>query len=54
MPFDVYTDLKLRYRLKDGKPDPGFLDENKRDLAAMVNATMATWLQDTRRRRASA
>jgi len=30
-PFDIYTDRKLRYHLKDGVPDPAFKDA---DLAA--------------------
>jgi tetratricopeptide (TPR) repeat protein len=42
-PFDVYTDRKLRYRIKDGVPDPAFLDEDKRKLAAMALDTMASW-----------
>src|SRR5262245_62913160 len=31
--FDLYTDRKLRYALKDGAPDPVQLDEDKRTLA---------------------
>ena len=42
-PFDVYTDRKLRYRIKDGVPDPAFLEEDKRKLAAMALDTMASW-----------
>ncbi len=42
-PFDVYTDRKLRYRIKDGVPDPAFLEEDKRGLAAMAGGTMASW-----------
>jgi tetratricopeptide (TPR) repeat protein len=41
--FDVYTDRKLRYRLKDGAPDPATLEEDKRKLAEMVTATMESW-----------
>jgi len=42
-PFDVYTDRKLQYHIKDGVPDPAFLDEDKRKLAAMALDTMASW-----------
>jgi len=42
-PFDVYTDRKLQYHIKDGVPDPAFLDEDKRKLAAMTLDTMASW-----------
>ena len=41
--FDLYTDRKLRYALKDGAPDPAQLDEDKRKLAEMVKATMESW-----------
>jgi tetratricopeptide (TPR) repeat protein len=41
--FDLYTDRKLRYSLKDGAPDPAELEENKRKLAEMVKATMESW-----------
>lgn len=33
MPFDVYTDRTLRYHLKDGAPDPQFLEQDKKALA---------------------
>lgn len=39
-PFDIYTDRKLRYRLKDGAPDPAFLDEDRTALTAMARATL--------------
>lgn len=42
-PFDVYTDRKLKYRIHDGVPDPAFLDEDKRKLAAMAIDTMTSW-----------
>lgn len=32
MPFDVYTDRKLRYHTKDGVPDPALLEEDRRRL----------------------
>ncbi len=41
--FDLYTDRKLRYGLKDGAPDPAQLEEDKRRLAEMVKATMESW-----------
>jgi tetratricopeptide (TPR) repeat protein len=41
--FDLYTDRKLRYALKDGAPDPAYLDQDKRKLADMVKATMDAW-----------
>jgi tetratricopeptide (TPR) repeat protein len=39
-PFDIYTDRKLRYRLKDGAPDPAFVEADKAALAAMARATL--------------
>jgi tetratricopeptide (TPR) repeat protein len=41
--FDLYTDRKLRYSLKDGAPDPAQLEEDRRKLADMVTATTASW-----------
>jgi tetratricopeptide (TPR) repeat protein len=41
--FDLYTDRKLRYGLKDGGPDPAQVEEDKRRLAEMVKATMDSW-----------
>jgi tetratricopeptide (TPR) repeat protein len=41
--FDLYTDRKLRYSLKDGEPDPATLEEEKRKLTEMVKATMESW-----------
>jgi tetratricopeptide (TPR) repeat protein len=43
MPFDVYTDRKLRYRLKDGAPDPQYLEQDRNALGEMVKATLAAW-----------
>jgi len=43
MPFDVYTDRKLRYHVLDGVPDPSFLAEDRLKLAAMARETMASW-----------
>lgn len=41
--FDLYTDRKLRYALKDGAPDPTTLEEDRRRLTDMVKATMESW-----------
>src|SRR5262245_48584636 len=41
--FDLYTNRKLRYALKDGAPDPAFLEDDKSKLAEMVKATMDAW-----------
>ena len=42
-PFDIYTDRKLRYHLKDGAPDPDFLAADIAKLAEMAQATLASW-----------
>lgn len=41
--FDLYTDRKLRYGIKDGGPDPATLQDDIKNLAAMVRATMESW-----------
>ena len=41
--FDLYTDRKLRYGLKDGGPDPATIEDDKRKLTDMVKATMKSW-----------
>lgn len=41
--FDLYTDRKLRYGVKDGAPDAATLEDDKRVLVAMVKETMASW-----------
>src|SRR5262245_2201 len=41
--FDVYTDRKLRYRIKDGVPDHATLEDDKRKLVEMIKATMESW-----------
>jgi tetratricopeptide (TPR) repeat protein len=46
-PFDIYTDRKLRYHLKDGAPDPAFKDADIAAMTAMVSETLAT---NTRRK----
>ena len=42
-PFDIYTDRKLRYSLKDGAPDPARLPAERRQLVDMVTATATAW-----------
>lgn len=39
-PFDIYTDRKLRYRLKGGGPDPEFVAADKAALTTMALATL--------------
>jgi tetratricopeptide (TPR) repeat protein len=41
--FDLYTDRKLRYGLKDGGPDPATLAADIQNLTDMVKATMESW-----------
>ncbi len=41
--FDLYTDRKLRYGLKNGAPDPATLDADKEALTKVVKATMESW-----------
>ncbi|MGE5239327.1 MAG: TRAFs-binding domain-containing protein [Chloroflexota bacterium] len=41
--FDLYTDRKLRYGIKDGGPDPETVESDKLQLTAMVKATMESW-----------
>jgi tetratricopeptide (TPR) repeat protein len=41
--FDVYTDRKLRYGLKDGVPDPATLKTDLDALTTMVQQTMTSW-----------
>lgn len=42
-PFDIYTDRKFNYGLKDGVPDSTTLDQDKKALTEMVKATMQAW-----------
>jgi len=39
-PFDIYTDRKLVYHLKDGKPDPEHLKADIETIADMCRATL--------------
>jgi len=41
--FDLYTDRKLRYGIKDGGPDPATLQDDIQHLSNMVKATMESW-----------
>ena len=41
--FDLYTDRKLRYSIKNGGPDPSTIEQDKKNLADMVKATMESW-----------
>lgn len=41
--FDLYTDRKLRYAIKDGGPDPKTVEDDKRSLTEMVTETMESW-----------
>ncbi|UVT14920.1 MAG: DUF4071 domain-containing protein [Nitrospira sp.] len=41
--FDLYTDRKLRYSVKDRGPDPAALELERAKLANMVRATMESW-----------
>ena len=43
LPFDVVTDRTLRYRLKDGAPDPATLELDRAKLANFAAQTMAAW-----------
>ena len=42
-PFDVYTERKLRYHIKEGLPDPAFVEQDKKALAAMAKSTISCW-----------
>lgn len=42
-PFDVYTERKLRYRLRGGVPDPTTLEDDRNALARMATDTMNAW-----------
>src|SRR5215813_12240974 len=41
--FDVYTDRKLVYGLKNGAPDPTTQEIDRQNLTAMVRATVEAW-----------
>ncbi len=41
--FDVYTDRKLSYGIRDGGPDPDSLESDRERLAEMITRTMKSW-----------
>lgn len=41
--FDIYTDRKLRYTISDGKVSNETLEIDKRNLSAMISATINSW-----------
>jgi tetratricopeptide (TPR) repeat protein len=41
--FDLYTDRKLRYSLRDGVPDPDTLAKDVEALSEIVRETMDSW-----------
>lgn len=41
--FDLYTNRKLRYSIKDRGPDLSTIEEEKASLTSMVKATMESW-----------
>ncbi|MGA7178503.1 MAG: TRAFs-binding domain-containing protein [Thiobacillaceae bacterium] len=42
-PFDIYTDRKLQYHLREGVPDPAQLEQDRAALAEMASATVQSW-----------
>lgn len=40
-PFDIYTDRKLRYSIRDGAPDPATLERDRAAIATMARETLA-------------
>lgn len=43
LPFDIYVDRALRYHLKDGVPDPNYLEADKQALATFAVETIKSW-----------
>ncbi len=41
--FDIYTDRKLHYNIKNGKLDPDTLEQDIQNLTTMVKKTMESW-----------
>ncbi|MFC1536774.1 TRAFs-binding domain-containing protein [Pseudomonadota bacterium] len=41
--FDLYTDRKFRYGIRDGEPDLKTLENDQHNLAKMVKETMESW-----------
>ena len=46
-PFDIYTDRKYNYNLKDGAPDPARLEADIKAIAEMTRATLDAWHERT-------
>ena len=44
--FDIYTERKLNYNLKDGVPDPATLESDKKSLTEMIKATLESSCHD--------
>lgn len=42
-PFDIYTDRKLSYHLKNGAPEPAHLKEDREALTRMARETQGAW-----------
>lgn len=42
-PFDLYTDRRFNYHLKDGGPDPQHLADDRESLSNMARATQGAW-----------
>jgi tetratricopeptide (TPR) repeat protein len=43
MPFDVYTDRTLTYHIKNGLPDPDYIDQDRIRLLAISKETLSSW-----------
>jgi tetratricopeptide (TPR) repeat protein len=43
MPFDIYVDRALRYHIKDGIPDPEFIEHDRAAIAQFANETLQFW-----------
>lgn len=43
LPFDVYVDRTLRYHIKDGVPDPQFLEADQKALTTFAKETIDSW-----------
>lgn len=41
--FDLYTDRKLRYSIKETGPDPSSIEQDKAKLSDMVKVTLESW-----------
>jgi len=43
LPFDVYVDRSLRYHLKDGRPDPRYLEDDRARWGDFAVQTIRSW-----------